>query len=98
MSATTVSTSTGLAVLFETFCPTNIRSAMPTADTRALSLNRLMQFERSVDIARSRACGSTTFVICVNLKNPKTTQTTNKTQPKNQKDTQKNTPKIAPMY
>jgi hypothetical protein len=45
----------GRAVLLDMFWPTNIRSAMPTAETSALSLNRLTQFDRSVGIARSTA-------------------------------------------
>src|SRR6516164_8516773 len=63
MIATVVRNSTGFAVLFEMFWPTNMRSATPTEEISALSLNRLRTFESSGGIARNSACGNITYRI-----------------------------------
>ncbi|MNC14457.1 hypothetical protein D3C75_622350 [compost metagenome] len=61
MTATAERNSTGRAVLLEMFWPTNIRSATPTEEISALSLNRLTTFDSSGGTERSSACGNTTY-------------------------------------
>ncbi|MNW03312.1 hypothetical protein D3C71_1992310 [compost metagenome] len=60
MTATAERNSTGRAVLLEMFWPTNIRSATPTEEISALSLNKLTMFDSSGGTARSRAWGKIT--------------------------------------
>lgn len=60
MAATAVRNSTGRAVLLEMFWPMNIRSAMPTEEISALSLNRRTTFDSSGGVARNKACGKIT--------------------------------------
>jgi hypothetical protein len=60
--ATVVSISTGLAVVFDTFWPTYIKSLMPTVETRALSLNKLTELDSNVGIAILADCGKTMYL------------------------------------
>lgn len=60
IAAATVNISTGRPVCIDMLWLTNIRSDIPTADTSALSLKRLVQFDRSVGAERSNAWGKTT--------------------------------------
>lgn len=72
--ATAVGTSMGRAALFEMFCPMNMRSVLPTAETGELSVTRLIAFDRSVGAMRRRACGRITDVTRTRVGRPGATE------------------------